>query len=169
MAIVVGGAVLSHQPTGKLPVWLVDIEINGARRSVHVAAADTIEARIAVAKRIGVPFLTSAIETNKEESTPKRTPPQPLSRAGADVAALWDYQYPTSQLLWKSSAAFVCSRAIFKKVDSARTILVNASTPLLVCPVPGRGLCQHRSSRYRCDAQGGQQGQLDCGLHNKSP
>jgi hypothetical protein len=48
MAIIVRGAVLSHQPTGKLPVWLVDVEIDGACRSIHVTAPDTIEARKAV-------------------------------------------------------------------------------------------------------------------------
>ena len=55
MAIVVGGAVLSHQPTGRLPVWLVDIEIDCERRSVHVSAPDTIEARKAVAGAWGYP------------------------------------------------------------------------------------------------------------------
>jgi hypothetical protein len=57
MAIIVGGAVRSHQPTGKLPVWLVDVEINGARRSIHVTAPDIMEARKAVAERLGIPFL----------------------------------------------------------------------------------------------------------------
>ena len=55
MAIVVGGAVLSHQPTGRLPVWLVDIEIDCERRSVRVSAPDTIEARKAVAGAWGYP------------------------------------------------------------------------------------------------------------------
>jgi hypothetical protein len=56
MAIIVRSAELSHQPTGKLPVWLVDVEIDGARRSMHVTAPDTTEARKAVAKRLGIPF-----------------------------------------------------------------------------------------------------------------
>jgi hypothetical protein len=59
MAIIVRGAVLSHQPTGKLPVWLVDVEIDGACRSIHVTAPDTIKARKAVAERLGVPLRTS--------------------------------------------------------------------------------------------------------------
>jgi hypothetical protein len=45
-------AVLGGQPTGKLPVWLVDVEIEGACRSIHVRAPDTIEARKAVAERL---------------------------------------------------------------------------------------------------------------------
>jgi hypothetical protein len=68
MAIVVGGAVLSHQPTGRLPVWLVDIEIDGERRSVHVSAPDTIEARKAVAERLGIPFLNIEKALNRGEA-----------------------------------------------------------------------------------------------------
>src|SRR5262245_29507007 len=56
MAIIVRTAELSHQPTGKLPVWLMDVEIDGARRSIYVTAPDTTEARKTLAKRLGVPF-----------------------------------------------------------------------------------------------------------------
>jgi len=59
MAIIVSTVERSHQPTGKLPVWLVDVEIDGTRRSMHVTAPDTIEARKAVAKRLGIPFSPS--------------------------------------------------------------------------------------------------------------
>jgi hypothetical protein len=59
MAIIVSTAERSHQPTGKLPVWLVDVEIDGTRRSMHVTAPDIIEARKAVAKRLGIPFSPS--------------------------------------------------------------------------------------------------------------
>ncbi len=59
MAIIVSSVERSHQPTGKLPVWLVDVEIDGTRRSMHVTAPDTIEARKAVAKRLGIPFSPS--------------------------------------------------------------------------------------------------------------
>jgi len=59
MAIIVSTAERSHQPTGKLPVWLVEVEIDGTRRSMHVTAPDTIEARKAVAKRLGIPFSPS--------------------------------------------------------------------------------------------------------------
>ena len=53
MAIIVSTAERSHQPTGKLPVWLVNVEIDGTRRSMHVTALNTIEARKAAAKRWG--------------------------------------------------------------------------------------------------------------------
>jgi hypothetical protein len=59
MAIIVSTAERSHQPTGKLPVWLVDVEIDGTRRSMHVTAPDIIEARKAVAKRLRIPFSPS--------------------------------------------------------------------------------------------------------------
>jgi len=55
MAIIVSTAERSHQPTGKLPVWLVNVEIDGTRRSMHVTASDIVEAR-KVAKRLGIPF-----------------------------------------------------------------------------------------------------------------
>jgi hypothetical protein len=57
MATIVRGAVLSHQPCGKLPVWLVEVEINGARRSIYVAASDTIEARKSLSGTLGIPFI----------------------------------------------------------------------------------------------------------------
>src|SRR5262245_56867250 len=55
MAIIVRTAELSQQPTGKLPVWLMDVEIDGARRSMYVTAPNTTEASKAVAKRLGYP------------------------------------------------------------------------------------------------------------------
>ena len=59
MAVFVRTLELSHQPTGKLPVWLVDVEIDGARRPIYVMAPDIIEARKVVAKRLRVPFSPS--------------------------------------------------------------------------------------------------------------
>jgi hypothetical protein len=75
MATIVGGAVISHQPTGKLPVWLVDVEIDGARRSIHVTAPDTIEARKAVAERLGIPFrIPEASVQNRGKAKATRRP-----------------------------------------------------------------------------------------------
>jgi hypothetical protein len=76
MATVVGAAVISHQPTGRLPVWLVDVEIDGACRSIHVTAPDTLEARKAVAERLGIPFrILEASGQNRGKAKATRRPP----------------------------------------------------------------------------------------------
>ena len=110
----------------------------------------------------------------------RRRPPQPRPSGPGLTSGRHEISKTTKSVSDIPTALEVFSRicvrsraiygpAIFKKINCAGAILVNTSTPRMVCRVPRRGLCQRGSSRHRRETQNGQQSQLDCSLHSKTP